>query len=104
MDSLDKIIQTCRAALHEGRRQRAVHRRHARDNQAEARLKLDQLEDRIAFHTPLREREVTETVDAYARYVMRVKLHRHQLLLMAVAATPEHEEQDDWDPGKPFCD
>jgi hypothetical protein len=92
MDMLDKVIQRCRLALHEGGRLAAVKRRHEKERQAEANVLLQQIEDRIAFHVPLRDRRPSESSVDYERHVAGVKMRRHQLMLMAVSAMQPNDD------------
>jgi len=85
-DFLDRVIQRCRRALHEGHRVSAAKRRHERVRQAEANVRLADLEDRIAFHVPIRDRIPGEAFKEYRAYQEGVKMHRHQLLIMAISA------------------
>jgi hypothetical protein len=107
MDHLDAIIKRVAAVFHEGRRQEAARRRLTRDAEGVAKVKVAQIEDRIAFNFPIKSREECPTLsDAeYKRYVTERQLHRHQLLLWTIAALGANEPQGDgdWDQsGGPF--
>lgn len=83
-DLLDRVIQKCRLALHEGRRAAAIKRRGEKRQEAAARVRIAEIEDRLAFNCPIRDRIAGEALKEYAAYTQGVKMHRQQLLLMAV--------------------
>ena len=86
MDVLDKIIHKCATALHEGRRQQAVERRHEKDREAKIRRDLDQLQDRILLHFPPTKRDARPDLSdkQFQRLQKAEAAHRTQLFLMLV--------------------
>lgn len=84
-DSVDQIIQRCRQEMHEQMRVSAAHRRHQRDRRAEANVRVKHLEDRIAFHVPIRDPRPEESERDYERYVREVQAFRNYLLIKALA-------------------
>jgi hypothetical protein len=92
MDMIDKVIQRSREALHEQQRVAAVERRHRKERQTEAKVRLTQIEDRIAFHVPVRPRFSGESERDYEQYMQGVNLYRHCLMMKVVAAMQSPDE------------
>jgi hypothetical protein len=87
VDKLDAFIKRCATALHEAGRQRAVARRHRKEEEAAIRRNLTDLEDRIALHFPPTKRESRlDLTDAQFKKLQAAETaHRMQLFLTVVS-------------------
>lgn len=86
MDALDRLIRRCAEGLHEAARQRATARRHRKDREAEARVQLAEIEDRIRFHFPPTKRESRPDLSDGEFLQLREAEARHRVKLMMTLA------------------
>src|SRR5580698_704887 len=101
MDAIDRLIRRCAEGLHEAARQRAVARRHKKDREAEARVKLAEIEDRIRFHFPPTKRATRPDLSDAQFLQLREAEARHRVKLLMML-TAEMAVGDDEMPEHPL--
>jgi hypothetical protein len=87
MDQLDQFLKRCADALHETARQSTIQRRNAKGREADARVKIAEIEDRILFHFPPTKRASRPDLNDEQFKQLRIAEARHrvQLLLTVVS-------------------